>query len=304
MDISSMLEWGNGLPQPNWDLANAWVASGCGDDPKGAWTEFAKAWLWEVADALGSEYAVGESSGFVMLCGGPAAADASLLGKAESYRRDLLVGLGDVVRFIGPGKQLVMAFHRAEDYGRYVRECFGEGEEDCMSAGMHLRDDYPRIVLWGDTVEAMGRTLAHELTHAGLYHAMMPRWLEEGLALVAGRAASGELLRISHETASLHRAFWSETGLDAFWNGGGFSGNSRARGMCYELAHILVQPLVEDHRPRWFGLSRRHHRAFMAFLREAAEFDGGDSACIEHLGLSLGDLAARFLGPGNWSREP
>jgi hypothetical protein len=304
MDISNMLEWGTGLPQPNWDLVNVWAASAGGRDPQAAWTEFARQWLETLAEALGPGYLVDESESFLMLCGGPAAADASLVCRAEDYRQDLLDGLGDVVRFIAPGKQLVMAFGGADDYRRYVREYFGDGEEGGMSGGMHLRDDYPHIALWGDTLDAMNMTLAHELTHAGLYHRMMPRWLEEGLAIVAGHAASGSSWGISRETAATHRSFWCEYGLDAFWHGGGFSSADEARAMCYELASILVQPLLEDHRPRWFGLSRRHHRAFMAFLREAAEFDAGESACLEHLGLSLDDLATRFLGPGPWRPGP
>jgi len=35
-------------------------------------------------------------------------------------------------------------------------------------------------------------------------------------------------------------------------------------------------------------------------LRQAHYRDGGQTAALDCLGLSLGDVAARFLGPGDW----
>lgn len=146
-------------------------------------------------------------------------------------------------------------------------------------------------------------TLAHELIHASLHHRSMPQWLEEGFAQMFEHDMTGRsLLHVDGEMARRHKRYWRKHGLDEFWRGGGFSAPGRVQQLSYELAEILVRLLVDEARPRWFGFVREPQRRFFAFVRQADESDCGEAACREHLQYGLGDLAARFLGPG--SRSP
>jgi hypothetical protein len=52
---------------------------------------------------------------------------------------------------------------------------------------------------------------------------------------------------------------------------------------------VLVSILLGDHRDR-----------LPAFLRAATEADFGAAAAERHLGMTLGELAGQFLGPGDW----
>jgi hypothetical protein len=71
--------------------------------------------------------------------------------------------------------------------------------------------------------------------------------------------------------------------------------------LSYELADVLVSSLFRDYQPRWLGWDNRPREQLMAFLREAHFRDAGQLAAEEHLGIRLGDHAAKFLGPGNWN---
>jgi len=112
------------------------------------------------------------------------------------------------------------------------------------------------------------------------------------------------LLVVDAKMARRYKQYWGRHGLDAFWRGEGFSRPGNVQELCYQLAEILARLMVEDARPRWFGLVREPRRRFFAFLREAAVADSGESACRKHLGCGLSELAARFLGPGPWSPSP
>jgi|GEM_PF-5908467 len=54
---------------------------------------------------------------------------------------------------------------------------------------------------------------------------------------------------------------------------------------------------LENQRDAWIAIGRQW------FLRDAGVTDCGESACVDHLGFGLHDLAARFLGPGAWSPD-
>jgi len=147
--------------------------------------------------------------------------------------------------------------------------------------------------------------LAHELTHAALSHLTLPLWLEEGLCqtfehLLAGRVP----LLLDGQLAARHKRYWNRRGLDEFWHGTGFAQPGKVQELSYQLAEVLLRLLIEESRPRLFGLVRRPRQRLLEFLRTADEEDCGAAACRESLQRELGDLAALFLGPGEWSPRP
>lgn len=301
LDISGLLRWEDGLPHPQWDLVRSWVDSRDLDDPGAVWTTACRAWLVELTEALGEAYDFGESEHFQMLASGPAAESGTMLAFAERCRANLLSGLDNVVHFQAPGKEVIIALGTAEDYHRYIAPHYPDGEHS-RSSGLHIRSGYPHMVLLGRELHGLESTLAHELTHAGLHHLSMPQWIEEGLAQVFGHAATGRSpLQLDRKTAEEHYQYWGANGLDEFWRGEGFHRTGEVCKLSYQLAEILIRVLIEDARPRWFGLVKKQQRRFRAFLRNASDVDCGQASCRFHMGYGIDELAGQFLGPGDWT---
>jgi hypothetical protein len=301
LDISGSLTWEEGLPHPQWDLIATWIESRCPHDGQSAaWVAAGRQWLAELGPALGRGYQASESAHFLALTHQGDAPGGPLLQFAERCRAVLLSVLAGVAQFDVPGKQIIVAVRTADEYYRYITRYFSEGEHG-DSAGVHIREGYPHVALRGKELWLLENTVAHELTHASLHHLSMPQWLEEGLAQMFEHDMTGRsLLIVDGEMAGRHKRYWGKRGLDAFWRGEGFSRPGKVQELCYQLAEILVRLLIEESRPRWFGWVREPQQRFFAFLREAGGADCGEAACREHLQFGIGDLAARFLGPGSW----
>ena len=301
LDISDALDWEEGLPRPRWDLIESWVeTSDEPDDQREAWTVAIRQWLAHLSEAFGGGFETVESEDFIILAPQKDSADG-LLWFAGQCRNRLVTVLGSVANFEVPGKQVAIALSDADGYYRYVTPFFSEGEHG-SSAGLQIRDGYPHVVLQGQHQWMLENVLSHELTHTALQHLAMPEWVEEGLAQMIEHDMTGRgLLVLDREIAEQHKRHWSKHGLDSFWRGEGFSRAGKVQELHYQLAEILMRLLVEDGRPRWFGWVREPQQRFFLFLQEATDIDCGAEACRECLGFELSDLAARFLGEGDWS---
>jgi hypothetical protein len=302
LDISDALNWEEGLPRPQWDLIAAWVESRTEPDrQREAWVETTRQWLTHLGQAFGPQYEMAESDEFQVL--GPteeSSADA-LVWFAGKCRERLLSILGGVANFDIPGKQIVIALREQDEYYQYISGFCPEGEQG-GSAGMHIREGYPHVVALGWQHWMLENHLAHELTHVALHLREMPQWLEEGLAQMFEHDMTGRgLLQLDSEMAGRHKRYWTKHGLDVFWRGEGFSRPGKVQELSYQLAEILVRLLVEDSRPRWFGLVREPQQRYWRFLHDVAAVDCGQEAAREDLGIELSDLAARFLGAGEWN---
>ncbi|MCK6459991.1 MAG: hypothetical protein L6Q95_08875 [Planctomycetes bacterium] len=296
-DLPDVLAWEEGLPRPLWDRIAASVGSRPAHAQRDAWLAAVRHWLAALGEALGGGYETAESRRFVVLAPRADGDGPRLLRCAESCRKTIESLLGDVARFDGATKEIVIALRTPAEYYRYVC-CFDPDGEYGGSSGMHIREGHAHVALRGRGMHVLERTLAHELTHVALRHLDMPLWLEEGIAQIVARAVTGEdPLTADEELALRHKRHWREHGLGAFWRGEGFSAPGGVQSLCYELAEILVRLLVEDATSRWSGRARERRRRFLAFLRAARAGDHGEAAASRHLGTGLGDLAARFLGP-------
>ena len=294
LDISGALAWGDGLPHLQWDDVVAYVESTRETGARqGAWDTVLRQWMGELGAALGGEYEIVESDHFLVLTAEPDAVGRSVARTAERCRVALLSGLPGVASPADDGKDVLIVVRTRDDYYRYIAHYYPEGMFG-QSAGMHIRDGLSHVVLYGTELWMVEPTVAHELTHVFLSDLTMPQWLEEGLAQLFERDVTGysEFL-LDAEMAKQHRRFWGRCGLDACWGGRAFSHRGLAQRLSYQLAEILVRLLLETPRERLF-----------AFLRGASGSDGGEVACRENLEFTLGDLAARFLGPGTWTPDP
>jgi hypothetical protein len=302
LDISDSFTWEEGLPHPQWDLINTWVKEHVPpDDRSEVWTDIASQWLRQLGGALGRGYQLGESDHFLLLAGQSLPNADLLLGFGERCRQRLVTVLAQVAAFRSPGKQVVLLLDTADAYYTYLSVYYPEGHHG-GSAGVHVREGYQHVALWGKDLAVVENVLAHEMTHASLGYLSMPQWVEEGLAQMFEHDSTGRsLLQVDAEMASEHKRYWSNNGLDAFWRGEGFLRPGKVQKLSYQLAEILLRLLFEDFRPRWFGIDKGPRQRLLAFLKEADAIDCGAAAAQEHLGQGLSHLAGRFLGPGDWA---
>jgi hypothetical protein len=301
LDISSALGWEEGLPRPQWHLIESWIEAQCSADSHAAWTRIARQWMVELGAAMDDEYEIVESDHFMVLAAKNKGVGTSLVQFAEQCRRVLLSALSGIFNFEGRGKQVLLAIQNRDLYYRYISLYYPEGAHGA-SGGIHIREDFPHVVLEAEESVAISNTLAHELTHVALLHLSMPQWLEEGLAQMFEHNMTGRgFLLVDAKMAKRHMRYWGMNGLDEFWHGHGFSAAGAVQGLCYQLAEILTRLIFEEGRPRWFGLVRRPRERFFGFLKEASQSDCAAAACQKHLRCDLNDLAAKFLGPGAWS---
>jgi hypothetical protein len=301
IDISSNFTWEENLPRPQWDILTTWVESRVDADEQGeAWDEIVRQWFQTLADALPGDYCLYESEQFLLLSPSETIVGRTVLALAKRARAFLLHALPGVTHTPGPGKLPLVILSDSETYYQYVAVYYGEGHFG-GSGGVCIREGYPHIVAMGRDTVAVESTIAHELTHACLTGLGLPLWIEEGLAQIAEHhiTGRGELL-LTPELAKQHKRHWRKHGLEAFWRGEGFLQPGKMQELSYQLAETLMRLLCEDYRPQWFGLVRTRQKRLMAFLRDADELDCGQASAEKHLGCGLGNLAAKFLGPGNW----
>lgn len=169
------------------------------------------------------------------------------------------------------------------------------------ASGAQIRNGYLQIVLNGGFAFETGAILAHETLHMTLSHLPMLLWIEEGLAqMFEHDMVERNVILIDEEMASERKRFWKKHTLNDFWHGEGFFKAGKMQNLSYQLAEILTRLLIEEHRPRWFGFVKEPQRRFFAFLRNAEIRDCGSESAKAHLGMSLSDIASRFLGPGEW----
>lgn len=297
--IDDCLTWDEDLPRPQWDLIASFVDRMPESAQDDAWDDILRQWLDRLAEAFGPQYEQYVTRKVTLLSPPTTPSPPRLVELAEACRSTLEHLLPGVADFRDQSS-LIVVLDDEDSFYRYLSAFYPEGEHGAF-AGVCIREGYPHIALRNYQTRAIGRALAHELPHSALTHLSLPQWIEEGLAQMFEHDAAGEdTFRLDSREASKHKGYWGRHGLAEFWRGEGFNRSGRVQTLSYQLAEVLVRILLEDHKPRWFGLSKGKQQELMAFLLEARIEDCGEQAARSHLGFGLGDLASKFLGPGHW----
>jgi len=300
------------LPYPHWERIGDWIADHveAGDFAEG-YNHAVRLWLTKLADAAGPGLNLSESTHFILLSPFESNGRKWTLKILENARRTIHDALGTLAWSDAWGKQVVLIMDH-EPYNLYISHYF-PGDYMGRSAGVmitgggyaHIAAQAPPKKNFSDT--PLIRTLAHELTHNALCQLGLPRWLDESLAMsFEDRLAGSEIsiadrLGASFEaigTRALLREFaswWTEERLQGFWSGTLWNSEDDEQAFCYEMSRILFRIL-----------SQTLHQAperFRRFISDAQICDGGEASAQEHLGLSLGEAAAEFLGEGEWEPQ-
>ena len=96
--IPGAIEIRNSLPRPDWEVIASWVESNSELSARNEiWMEIAKDWMRHLQNTMPPDYAVHESSEFILL-GKDTAISKQILKWCESARRTILNALDGVAR--------------------------------------------------------------------------------------------------------------------------------------------------------------------------------------------------------------
>ena len=312
-DRPEWFEEDEGLPYPLWGQISDWVADHVeADDFAEGYNHAARLWLTKLAAAAGPGLTLSESTHFLLLSPFESTGRKWTLKVLENARRHILDALGTLAWLDGWGKQVVLVMDHAS-YNLYISHYF-PGDYMGRSAGVmitnggyaHIAAQAPPKDHFTDT--PLLRTLAHELTHHAVCQLALPRWLDEALAMSFEDQSAGSETSIADRlgasfeaigTRALLKEFaawWTEERLQGFWSGSLWNSEDDEQAFCYEMSRILFRVLSQT---TYHAKDR-----FRRFISDAHFSDAGEAASQQHLGLSLGEAAADFLGEGDWEPHP
>ena len=285
------------FPRLDWHSIRVWVEEHIDNaEQSDAWREIVIQWLETLNNALSDRYQIDAGTDVILFFSRNFEHGKSLLSFSQSGLAGIRKALGDVACEAWLGPLPILVFADSYDYHDYLSGASPDSEK-IPSLGMCFRNakDYVHVALAGYTWPELQKMIFHELTHACLSHLTLPLWLEEGVAQLAEEEAVPAWSRFSLEAAQAKelREFWCANGLREFWWESGFQAMDEIQSYSYQLAQVLFRLLLTDHRPKIADL-----------LRHADAADAGDAAAREVLGISVDDLAAKFLGEGDWRPFP
>jgi hypothetical protein len=277
-----------GFSRPNWKAIQGFIKEHVlKDELPDVWKFVAKCWLRQLASDLGGGCQIFESQSFYCLSDLVPEITDDLISFAESTVQKIRQTLREAAWTGFYGKHVLLLFSDADDYYSYISYLYKEGEHP-LTGGMFIRVGYGHIAVPFVTMHFAQSTLVHELVHNLLCHLPIPSWLNEGLAVTIERLAVPSSSRINQDLVNEHLEHWNEKNIQAFWAGKSFRITGQDNKLSYSLAEVFVNLLLEK------------GPDFVPFVRTANGRDAGQAAALAIFGCDLGDIAATFLGPGNW----
>lgn len=286
--IDDSLFFGNeGGVSPNWkEIVKAVNANVAKEVVSAAWNEIALRWLQQLRRTFGDQFIIRKSLRFLMLSDADCERIDAMLEFSEKALTFIEQKLGAAAWKSGNGPHVIIGFTESDLYYSYIAHFYQEGEY-AQSSGIMLNRGYVHIAL---PISKYPRSdvLVHELAHNCVCHLQLPRWVNEGLAQEFERAVCGANYPLVDDgLAEAHYTYWTPARIQGFWSGTSFSSEESAR-LSYNLAEILVHLAAEE------------RKDFAGFVLSAKREDSGAAAAKSHIGKSLGEIAAIFLGPGDW----
>jgi len=283
------------LPRVNWQSAHEFVEQNLSSqDPDILWTNVARKWGEILVEALRADYQFIETENFILISAGEQRFNSILSAYLERCRKRILLNSEGISADEGFGKYVVIVFSDVQSYYDYVAYFYGtEVGTYGLSSGMFINDGYGHFVLVDRDINEIELIIAHEMTHALLSHLNLPAWVDEGMAMNMESLITGA--RVEGLTESIfegHLSFWNDETIQEFWRGESFFRDDEGQRLSYQMAQLLISRLA------------REYDAFCEFINRVDRNDGGENAMQEVYGISLGDLAASFLGEGEWQPEP
>ena len=287
-----------GFTKPDWQAIGELVAEHI---PESDWNDvyiaLGRRWVNELAEQLGKGYRVVESENIFCVSNNRQQVVEDARRFFESARRKLMSILDGMVDDAGYGKNVVLMFASLDDYYKYV-SIFHQAEGEFPASGGMCLDTlgYAHFAFPSISFAEYRPVFVHELTHAVFRAHGLPLWLEEALAQLMEKEVAGhDYFILDYEKKLAHQQHWNAETIQQFWSGDSWSIPDEGFGLSYNLAQIFLRNLMVD---------RRASRAKLAeFVNNADWRDAGQQAMNQVFSLTLGQLAAEFLGPGDWEPD-
>ena len=290
-----------GFPRPDWDSIHEYLRiHHPGKEHAEAHRQAIRHWLGRIQAAFRSDgiaTAVIESKNSIILGKATGNSLRQLLKTTDTVKHRIWETLGDVAWNMPSQRLILIDFPSQDSYYHYVSHFYDDGEH-AGSGGMAIHDGQSHIALPNPTARSFDvatPTIAHETAHIALSHLSIPNWLNEAIAMHFETLIGGHGMdpaRELQQTSRLQR-YWTPDTIQQFWSGEAFfSAYDQDSEMAYDLARVLFNLLHTKIRPDPVD--------FRNFVRTANRSDAGEDAAMCNFGISLGDLAAIFLGPGDW----
>ena len=309
--LEGFFSFEDGFHRANWPKIFDWIDAHVSPiDAEAACSEAALMWVTKLREDLGGNYFILQSKRTIFLSAQPLERARSLLNYANRIADTLERQLGRVAWGGARCRDVILMFSDEDDYYQYVVFHCPDGEQP-TSGGVCIHSGYTHIAIpWKNHVESAANTIVHELSHDCVAHLPIPLWLNEGLAVTFQKSiaplehsiTTSDHTKLSSafmdwrpplmwdELAERHFAFWTEENIQTFWAGTSFFIPGESNELSYSLAEVFVKLLTE----------RCTVDAFQTLLLSAQSGDAGQTAMLDILDTDLGDLAATFLGEGNW----
>lgn len=278
-----------GFSRPDWQRIWAAIDGRVAPaDVENACQEVASQWVGRLQAELGGEYETTSSPHYILLSELKPEPARELGMFAEHVREQVRRQLGKAAERETYGPGVILLFSEQDDYDQYLSYFHGEGLHP-SSSGCLLGGGYLHLAVWRMADYSIRATVAHELAHSWLAHLPVPLWLDEGYATNVERFfPRPRKPLLDSELREEHLAFWTEERVQGFWAGTSFQIPGDSNRLSYSLAEILVKLIARD------------GPEFIDFIGRAHFDDGGQTAALDCLGTSLGEVVGSFLGEGDW----
>lgn len=285
----------NGFPYVQWDVVTDWLEANI--DPEqfnDAFHLLAYQWLEMLRASLDGNYEVHSSPNFYVLAEMGEREALDFLRFAETTRTNMMVSMGNIPEVdVGYGPHVAILFNNPDELARYIVRGMPEEGDFGMPAGVMADEGYAHIVMVKTPQFQMEPVFTHELSHALLAALPLPLWVNEGVTEIVTHELTGVQPRVvDADIMRKHRALWTSKTIQEFWSGGSFHRSGSLSEISYSLAMVLCKNLSTA------------YDCFPEFLRQADWADAGQSAAEDVFGITLGQIAAEFLGPGDWQPLP
>jgi hypothetical protein len=280
--------------QIDWEAVNSLIGEAAPETHlQEFFIEAGRAWITRLREQFGSRYRFTESENFFMV----SAAEDCRAQRALLFLEDCLTRIKRGLSFLpekpGYGKWPVLCLELGI-YDEYLSDFIQEAGEYAATGGVFLNRGYGHFAIPNESLEDCANVLVHELTHGLLSLHALPAWLDEALAQTVEQGMSMTTpYHLDREIIQQHQRYWNEELIQSFWSGESFQFPDEGAELSYHLALFLYHALRQS--------GTIPQAAVKEFISKAKREDAGHAACLEVLGLDLGEIVGHLLGEGNWS---
>lgn len=282
----------DGFARPDWERVYEWVDSLETDEKRReAFAAIELKWAEELAVSISRETYALHTEHVIIVASLPPEEINRLLWMCELTNSWLVDLLGPIPKELA-GRHFIVHFSDEEEFHAYLLPDEPDGR---VALRVYQNQNWSYFILPPETSHyELCHNLASAIVNGFTSNREFPYWVSVGLVRVAARRMNNDanLALFESDPRSL-LAVSTPDAIQRFWSGEEFSCDPALCNFSADrLSDLLVREIL-----KFDGQTR-------PFLDTVKWQDAGESAAREHLGVSLAELVANILGPGDWAPRP